>query len=297
MSRYGAISRVLPYLGPQGAVFFVANTTSTYLADLMASFPSDKGGVSRVFTSLTAASAMCVAGRGDVILVLPGETETVTAAGGIQLSADGVTIVGMGNGQDRPTFTFSTATTADMNVDAANITIENCIFDLTGVDALAAPIDVNAANFTMRNCEVITANVTNQAVLGILTDVNGTGMTLLNNQFLGTPTAGTAAAVRIVGGANHIVRGNLFIGSYTTTLGAIDNATTAITNSMFENNFISNTTASSTVAMNFQSASTGMISNNRMQILSGTAPIVGPAMSWVGENYYAATIATAGTLI
>jgi hypothetical protein len=34
-----------------------------------------------------------------------------------------------------------------------------------------------------------------------------------------------------------------------------------------------------------------------MQVLTGTAPIVGAAMSWVGRNYYAATIATAGTLI
>ena len=43
--------------------------------------------------------------------------------------------------------------------------------------------------------------------------------------------------------------------------------------------------------------STGQISGNQMQILSGTAPITGDAMAWVGNNYYAAAIATAGTLI
>lgn len=47
----------------------------------------------------------------------------------------------------------------------------------------------------------------------------------------------------------------------------------------------------------FAAGSTGMISDNRMQILSGTAPITAAGMSWVGGNYYAAALATAGTLI
>jgi hypothetical protein len=55
----------------------------------------------------------------------------------------------------------TTATTADMDVDAANITVSNLLFT-GGVDELAGPIDINAADFTMINCE--TRDVTGQAV-------------------------------------------------------------------------------------------------------------------------------------
>ena len=84
----------------------------------------------------------------------------------------------------------------------------------------------------------------------------------------------------------------MFIGAYTTTLGAIDNATTAASQIFVGYNVIQNRTASSTKAMVFVAASTGFIINNHMQILSGVAPITGAAMSWGGPNTYASLIST-----
>lgn len=281
-----------------GKVFFVSNVTTGNVIDMVRSIiVPDPDGVQRFFTSLSSAVANCVANRGDLIILLPGHTETITVAGGIDLNVAGITILGMGAGSLRPTFNFTTATTADMDISSANITIDNVILDLTGIDALVAPIDVNATNFTLKNSTVITADASGQATLGILTDANAGGMKLYNNKFVGTTDAGTATAVRIVGGDEHEIVGNYFYGAYTTSLGAIENNTTACLRVRIENNVIINATASSTKAMVFVAGSSGYISNNRMQILSGTAPITGAGMSWVGGNYYAATIATLGTLI
>lgn len=298
LSRYGAISRVLPYLGPQGQIFIVAGSSQTFLADLMSSFPSDKGGVSRVFTTLSAASSMTVSGRGDVILVCPGYTETVIAAGGIQLSSASVTIVGLGNGSTRPTISFTTATTADMNVDAAGITIDNLIFDLTGIDALAGPIDVNAAGFTMKNCLVITANATNQAVLALTADTASTDdMTLLDCQFLGTADAGMTAAVEVSSGGNRYrIERCTFIGAYTSGVGAIQQLTNTSLDFVVKDCIIVNLTASSTKAAVFTASTTGMLTNNRIGIGSGAAPFTMAAGWWAG-NYNAAAVATNGTLV
>ncbi len=52
-----------------------------------------------------------------------------------------------------------------------------------------------------------------------------------------------------------------------------------MTNAVVDGNRINNLTASSTKSMVFVAGSTGMISNNRMQILSGSAPITGAALS------------------
>jgi len=296
LSRYGAIAKTYAALNPQAKVFFVAPSAASWLGDFLNLFPSDGDGVPRVHTTITAALANCVSNRGDVILVLPGHTTTITAAAGLDIEKHGVSIIGLGQGLARPIITFTTATTADMDIDADNVTIEN--FQITiGFDAVAAPIDVNKTNFTLRKCKVVLADATNQATLGILTDANAGGLVVEDCQFLGTADAGTAAAIRIVGGDAHVIRRNFFQGAYTTTLGAIDNVTTACTNALIEDNAINNLTASSAKGMVFVAASTGFIRRNSMQILSGTAPITGAAMSWAGANYYAATIATAGTLI
>lgn len=297
LSRYGAIAKTYAAANPQAKIFFVAPSTADWFGDFQQLFPADSDGVVRVHSTINAALDACVAGRGDVILALPGFTQNITAAAGIAFSKAGVSLIGLGSGTLRPTINFTTATTADMDIDAANITIENFILDLTGVDALVAPIDVNATDFTMRKCLVVTADAAGQATLGILTDANASRMRLEDNQFLGTTDAGTAAAVRIVGGDEHVIKGNLFMGAYTTSLGAIDNVTTACLRTQVDGNTIANMTASSTKAMVFVSTSTPFITNNRLQILSGTAPITAAA-GFVGGNYYvAAAGVTAGTLV
>ncbi|MGL4553971.1 MAG: hypothetical protein ACRC33_22655 [Gemmataceae bacterium] len=289
----------------QGGGLLIANLTffpnNVFFVDSTSSNKGDSSGrglsPDAPFATLDYAVGQCSANEGDVIFAMPGHVETVTAAAGLDLDVAGIRIIGLGQGRNRPAVTFTTATTADLDVDADNITVENVYFNLTGFDALAAPLDVNAAGFTLRDCEFNTGDATNQAVLAILTDANASRLTVEGCIFRGTADAGTAACIRIVGGDGHVIRNNFFSGAYTTSLGAIDNVTTACTNALVEDNSINNLTASSTKAMVFVAASTGQIRRNTMQILSGTAPITGAAMSWVGQNYYAATIATAGTLI
>jgi len=249
------------------------------------------------FLTMDFAVGRCEANNGDVIFVKPGHTETIVAAGRLALDVAGITFVGLGQGRSRPLINFTTVTTADMDVDAANITLANFRISLVGVDALAAPIDVNAADFSLLGCEIECANATNQATLAVLTDANANRFWMEGCNVHGTNNAGMTAAVRLVGGAGHHIIGNDFIGAYTDGVGAIENLTTACTETFVGYNRINNLTAASTKAMVFVSTSTGQIYQNYMQILSGTAPITGAAMSWVGANYYAATIATAGTLI
>lgn len=282
-----------------GKVFVVGDSATVDLSRLQEIYKPDGDGALRIFSSLEAClnSGDVVADRGDVILLAPGHAETVSSAGAIDLDIAGVSIVGLGQGSLRPTFTFSGVVGADMDIDAANISIENCIFDLTGVDALAAPIDVNAANFTFRNNLVIQASASAQATLAILTDANASGMVVEGCTFTGTGDAGATAAIRIVGGSQITIKGNSFMGAYGAGVGAIENLTTLTTRLYVVGNLINNLTASSTKAIVAIAGTTGQISGNHMQILSGTAPITAAGMSWVGANYYAAALATAGTLI
>ena len=179
----------------------------------------------RPYATLDYAVGKCTANNGDLILVKAGHTETVTAAGGLDLDVAGITIIGLGNGSDRPTVNFTTAVTADMDVGADNITISNFLFT-GGIDALTGPIDVNAADFTMMDCE--TKDVTGQATDFIVADANANRLMIDGWTHRGAAAAGGASALQIVGGDGATVRNFFIDGNFDTA--AIENVTTAATN-------------------------------------------------------------------
>src|SRR5438876_763699 len=78
-----------------GNYFFVDSVTGSD------GFP---GTAQSPLATLTQALSLCVAGNGDVVVLCPGHAETVSAAGGINVNVRGVSVVGLGNGRDRPVF-------------------------------------------------------------------------------------------------------------------------------------------------------------------------------------------------
>ena len=258
---------------------------------------SNRGTFDAPFLTVAGALSAAVANRGDVIIVKAGHAESVTAAILLNLNKAGVTIIGLGIGTQRPTFTVSGSTGATITVSAANMCLRNVILDFTGIDAVAVGLTVNASGFCLLDSFVRTASASAQATLGISIAAALSGVAIAGNDFFGTADAGTTAAVQLVGGDNHTIADNEFFGAYAAGTGAISNLTTASANLQVLRNRINNLTASSTKVITCVAGTTGTISDNRTQILSGTAPFTAAGMSWVGLNYYAATIATAGTLI
>jgi hypothetical protein len=273
-----------------GNVFFVnsANGTDTAGYGFSPELP---------FATINFAVTQCAANNGDVVYVMPGHTETITAAGGCTLGVAGVAIRGMGTRGSRGNVNFTTSSAGTFLVSAAGCSVDNLTFSLTGVAALAKAISVTAADFTITNSRFTINNSTNQAVYAILTTAAGTRMTVNGCEFFGTADAGVTAAIGLVGGDSHRIMNSQFIGGYSAAVGAIQNLTTACTNAEIFGNTINNLTALSTNAMAFAAGATGQIAENSMQILSGTAPITGTGMSWVGPNYYADAIATGSTLV
>lgn len=127
---------------PLGNVFYVnsANATSG------TGYSPDSA-----FTTLAAAIAACTANNDDYILIMPGHAESIAAAAGIDVNVEGVTIIGLGNGDKRPTFSLGTATTATFVISADFVTIKNVIFK-SAIDDLAIMVDVNQDNATFEDC-------------------------------------------------------------------------------------------------------------------------------------------------
>jgi hypothetical protein len=292
-----------------GKLFFVSASSLANWEELSEMFPPGPEGKDRVHTTLQGALDEVEDGGNDLILVAPNHTETITAAGGIAVgtTAAGVTILGLGEADERPLISYTTAVGADLDIGSNGVTFENIRFDFTGVDALTGPIDVNDSGCTFRKCEFITADSGGQAVVGIVTDAAADNLIVEDCDFIGSANAGTVSAIRIVGGDRAIIRRNHFLGNYKLSVGAIEVTTTLAGNLTIEDNTILNNTASSTAAMNFIKGCNVVIRRNVLGIKSGSAPIktqegqetgTDAAYLLVGGNYYNnATTVVAGTLL
>lgn len=110
-------------------------------------FPVDKDGVNRFAATIDAAIGYTTASRGDVILVAPGHTETITGAAGIALDVAGVSVIGLGTGSDRPVITISSTDNSGTITQSGNNTRLENIVVVTNDDGLT-----NAVVVTGNNC-------------------------------------------------------------------------------------------------------------------------------------------------
>jgi hypothetical protein len=279
-----------PLLTP-GEVYFVNSVRG--------SNDNDGRDVLRPRATWKSAYDKCRANRGDIVCLLPGHTETYGTAAAMLLNIAGVTTLAFGQGTNRPTFTLATAVGASIDVTAANNMVagvggpdSGIIVDATGIDAVTAAINVQASDFQCINNRIVLATSTGQAVLGILTTAAANRMRIEGCHIEGTVDAGTLTAIRIVGGDMAIIKDNYFTGAYTTTLGAIENVTTACTDILIDGNIIKNRTAASTVAFTMHASATGVYCNNRATVLAGKIPFIFAAGNNGGSNYFSVLVGT-----
>lgn len=256
------------------------------------------------FATLAYALTNTALATGDTIIVGEGHTENIAAAAGLSMPVARVTVKGEGYGSSRPTFTWTTLTTATWTVASAGCRITNCVFNmnLTGLVS-GFVVSAAAAKFDNNTFLTGTAGGSNVGVVNpILTTAAADYLEVSDNYFLGpaaTPggsiTAGTGC-VNVVGGTGIKIVRNYMQYWGTTTSGAINNSTTATHGYLIQDNVIINNTASATKGVVMVSTSVGMCCNNRFGIGSGAAPITSAAGHWAG-NWSAAAVATNGTLV
>lgn len=126
-----------------GKVFWVGNST-VLMDNQKAASNGNDGSFLAPYSTVDYAIGRCLANRGDVIFVKPGHAETLDAASDITSDVAGVTIIGLGTGAKRPTFTWSTDTAATWVVSADNVTIQN-IIGICNIDALVKAFSVTGS--------------------------------------------------------------------------------------------------------------------------------------------------------
>lgn len=209
--------RGIPLLQTQtGNVFWVSNGPNTAGGPsanptrVVAGSDSNHGTFQRPFATLAFALSQCQQGNGDIIFIKPGHQENINGAGTttavkdptgqITVSAQttlafnmaGAAIIGLGSGNLRPTFNFITAATANVLVQASNMSIQNCLFNANFADVASAftGTSASAATCTIAN-NILTTGVTTGTIVVGMNVYSATGGkvapgTIILNQLTGT---------------------------------------------------------------------------------------------------------------
>lgn len=191
------------------------------------------------------AVGLCTASNGDVIYVMPGHSETLTAV--ITVDQAGISIIGLGKGNLRPQLTVG-GTIDGITVTSDNVLIENLYFN-ESTAAATSNINVAAAHCTLRNIhmdsgatDVDTITVT---AAGEFVTVEGCTVVVTAN--------GPDSWIKFEGVVDRpVVRGNVIIGSDGTNAyddGVIDFDSVAVTNvAVYDNVFLGGGTATTVLA-------------------------------------------------
>lgn len=235
---------------------------------------------SQLSLTLVAAMAQCRANRGDVIICLPGHVESVTATAMTWLA--GVTVVGIGNGDERPTFNWTVAG-SQWAIAVANVKIINCILNLaaTAATSVTKAILVTGAASRISGCKIImgAAGGAQLATIGI---EYGTGADRFifgadkdseegTNEVFAPADAAVVSCIKIVAAlANGRIANNIMsVGMSATTNGLIT-MTVAPTTIYIGYNAFNNSITSSTKALVGITAATGFVEYNTGYIMAAT---------------------------
>lgn len=143
-SGYGRHTQSYPFNGG-GQVFVVARSAAAGRQIMQDTFKGFDG-VNRYFATVDAAINATTANRGDMIFVCPNHTETFTAAAGFALDVAGVSVIGLGSGNNRPVFTISSTNNSGTITQSGNNTVLKNIVVVTNDDELTNAVVVSGDN-------------------------------------------------------------------------------------------------------------------------------------------------------
>lgn len=208
--------------------------------------------------TIAGAISAATANNGDIILVLPGHSETVTSA--ITVSKAGLSIIGMGEGLLRPSITGN-GTIDAVDITANNVLLENFQFPAPGTDDQASDVNVSGAGVTLRRLYSI-GSTTSKNKTDIITVASGANDLLVefcrayNTVVDCVSWLSLEAAV-----ARAVIRDNVVMGTFSTAA-LMDEATATL--ATIQRNIIKNTKAATAVVDFSTGNTTGVMSSNHV---------------------------------
>jgi hypothetical protein len=231
----------------------------------------------RRVTTLAAGLKQCRANKGDVVVVLPGHSESVTDNTMLTNLTAGTKVIGVGHGSDMPTFRW-TNTAGSWLVDDANCIFTGLRLRMEGANGITKGIVVTAADCVLKGCDIeVASGATAKAAIGIEIGSAAHRCWILSNVVRGTATHNMTDCIKVVGAtppSDVRICGNEMVASVTADNGLI-HVTVAALGMRIVGNDLYNTHTSSTACIKLDDvAADGLVAYNTLAttVGTGTAP-------------------------
>jgi len=265
-----------------GEVFWV-NSTTVLAKGGVGGSNGNNGSYRQPFATLEYALSRTLAGRGDIVVLMPGYTQTVGSATALNFDVDGVAVVGLGHGNLRPTFTFDTANTATIPVSGDNMSITNCKFVGNFLSIASCFTVATAPGFSVEHCDFTdTSSVLNfLSIVTTTVSVDADGLNFSHNRVRADGATTPGPAVVILG-----TIADLTISHNRITQTAIENdapklmshAALVVTDLLCTHNTVycvdTDTSGGAVLITTSATTGTGIIAHNRVRALDIAAAIM-----------------------
>lgn len=254
--------------------------------------------------TLAKALTLVKADQGDLIMIGSGHAESINV--GTTILTNGINIVGVGDGENRPVITFVTSFAAALAVNGNSISIQNIVFKC-GVASQTVMMEINGANCHIYNCTFEEGANSAQTLVSINgASNNDCNNTIIEKCYLYAPTPSyTNQGLYIAKIHDNIQLINNFIyGEF--SVGGINTANVIITHLQISGNIVYNL-ESTKAAINLANSSiTGSGVDNRVYGNGASPLIVSASVVWIGNigndvtgtgGYIVPTAGTAATAI
>jgi hypothetical protein len=214
------------------------------------------------------AIGLATASKGDVIYVMPGHTESLTAATSMVVDKIGLSIIGLGRGMNRPILDWDDAA-GTIELDAASCRLSNLVFRASAATTLKA-INVDAHDCEVDNCFFTFEDTGDEFVTTV--EIDAFDRFHFHDNLVETESGAGAATrgIYIVDTNDTIIENNIFRGNWTDAV--IFGATTLSARMLIKDNVIYNADTGNYNAIDGGALnSTGQIIGNHITSLYSTA--------------------------
>lgn len=233
----GLVLKEVPVeLGHSGKVFYV-NNSSVLAPGGISGSDGNPGSFKKPFSTLEYAISKCVANRGDIIYVMPGHVETISAADAIDFDVAGISVIGLGKGSKMPRLDYTNAA-GEVAIGADNILLQNLNFHANVTDVLiGVDIEDGVDYAVIKDCLFdVEAEATDEFAICIRLTNDNTRCKIINNVF-NMGLGGAVSAIKLdADTAYTLIKGNAILGDYSTA--CINGDTTLSTNVLIEDNLL-----------------------------------------------------------
>lgn len=231
-----------------------------------------------IMPTLASALALCRANKGDMVMCLPGHSESVVDNTMLTNLVAGTRIIGVGQGSNMPTFRW-TATAAQWILNDADVQIVGLRLRQEGANGVVLAADVSAADVSIMECDIeLSSGAANLATIGTRLSAGADRFLFQRNRVRGV-AAGVSTDGLLINAvvANPFIMDNVMIAAATAANGLIRVAAVAALGIYIARNDLYNIAAASTACVAFGAAANdGLLCYNNLGILTnGVASATG----------------------